>query len=272
VCSDGGLDSRLAGLDRSFGAYFDAQAAEALMRSGRHAEAAAVLDQRFVLELDAFNAGRVRFVLIAALLAARRGDADVARSHLDEAVRLPVDEYHQLFVDAHAAEVHLALGDWSRAAIAAERGWEATDGSMPLWALRFAWLSVCAAVQQALDDRAAALADHGPEHLTMLVGVGEDVPAEAEHAILDRAAAGECLALTRPERGAQVLEAAGQQIVLVVEVRVEGGAADVGAVDDLLHGQRLEPLLPDERHQRSTQELFGPFDPPITRCRHVASL
>ena len=154
VAADGGSDARLAGLDRSFGAYFDALTVEGLVHLGRWDEARAVLDKRQAIGIDTFNAGRIRLLLAAALLAARQGDADTARAHLADSQSRVVDAYHQVFVDARAAEVHLALRGWHDAAVAAERGWERANGTSAMWGACFGALSVHAAVEGALDDRA----------------------------------------------------------------------------------------------------------------------
>jgi DNA-binding CsgD family transcriptional regulator len=154
VAIDGGSDARLAGLDRSFGAYFDSEAVEGLMRLGRWAEADAVLAHRYAAGMDAFHPGRARVVVTAGVLAARRGDAAAALEHLGEASSRPVDRYHEPLIDAGAAEMHLALGRWTDAASVAERGWRASAGTRPRWAVRFAMLSAWATVERALDDAA----------------------------------------------------------------------------------------------------------------------
>jgi DNA-binding NarL/FixJ family response regulator len=61
---------------------------------------------------------------------------------------------HQALLDVATAEAHLALGAWTEAAAAAERGWSSTPVTTLLWSARFAMLSVGAAVEQALDARA----------------------------------------------------------------------------------------------------------------------
>ena len=43
---------------------------------------------------------------------------------------------------------------------------------------------------------------------------------------------------------AELIEAAGKQLVLVLEVRIERRPADVRAIDDVLHRQRLVPPSP----------------------------
>ena len=86
------------------------------------------------------------------MLAARRGETDRAIRLLTEAETQPVDGWHQSVRDAAVADVHLALGNWDEAALAAERGWESTSTTSVLWAARFAMSSVVASVEQALDS------------------------------------------------------------------------------------------------------------------------
>lgn len=50
-----------------------------------------------------------------------------------------------------------------------------------------------------------------------------------------------CEQLGAEDEYAQILEPADEEIVLAVEMRVGRGAADVGAIDDLLHGECPEP-------------------------------
>jgi DNA-binding NarL/FixJ family response regulator len=152
VTLDGVADFQLAGLDVGFGGYLDALAAEALIRLGQWADADVVLARRDAVE--AFNAAHFRLCRTRALGAARRGHNDAARGFLAEAVSRPVDPFHQLFLDAVSAEVHLIARDWQQAALAAEHGWEASVDAGRLWSARFAMFSVCAAVEQTLDDQA----------------------------------------------------------------------------------------------------------------------
>src|SRR5262249_10162616 len=68
------------------------------------------------------------------------------------------------------------------------------------------------------------------------------------------------------------LDASGQQVLLALEVGIEGRAADVRAVDDVLHGQRLEAFLPDERdHRRSQHESGSVHSPVVPGLRHGVS-
>jgi DNA-binding CsgD family transcriptional regulator len=152
VTLDGVADFQLAGLDVGFGGYLDALAAEALIRLGQWADADVVLARRD--RVEAFNAAHFRLCRTRALGAARRGHIDAARSFLADAFTRQVDPFHQLFLDAASAEVHLIAGDWQQAALAAERGWEASVDVGRLWSARFAMFSICAAVEQTLDDQA----------------------------------------------------------------------------------------------------------------------
>ena len=152
VTLDGVADCQLTGLDAGFGGYLDALAAEALIRLGRWADADVVLARRDGAE--AFNPAHLRLCRSRALGAARRGHIDAARSFLAEAFTRPVDSFHQLFLDAVSAEVHLIAGDWQQAALAAERGWKASVDVGRLWSARFAMFSICAAVEQTLDNQA----------------------------------------------------------------------------------------------------------------------
>ena len=75
---DAAAEARLTGLDRSFGGYLDALAAEGLLRLGRWSEAATVL--RSTEGAEAFPLGEIRLALAGAMLASRRGEGDRARA------------------------------------------------------------------------------------------------------------------------------------------------------------------------------------------------
>jgi DNA-binding CsgD family transcriptional regulator len=152
VALDTVADAQLTGLDRSFGGYLDALAAEGLTRLGRWSQAETVLARH--PGVDQLPVGAIRLGRAGAMLAARQGENDRARAFLAIAEAQPLDPWHQAVLDSGAADVHLVLGDWDRAAAAAERGWQSTHPHAPLWSARFAMLSVGAAVEQALDARA----------------------------------------------------------------------------------------------------------------------
>ena len=152
VALDAVVDAQLAGLDRNFGGYLDALAAEGLIRLGRWAEAETVLARH--VGIDPLPVGAIRLARSASMLAARRGYADQARSLLAGAEAQPVDPFHRALVDSATADVYLALGDWTQAAAAAESGWASSRAISSLWMGRFAMLSVIAAVEEALDAQA----------------------------------------------------------------------------------------------------------------------
>ena len=147
---DAGAEARLTGLDRSFGGYLDALAAEGLIRLGRWSEADTILEQSQGTE--AFPLGELRLALAGALLASRRGDRDDAHARLAEAEARPVDPLHRWFLDRAAAESHLALGEWAEATAIAERA--LTRDATALWQARFVMYGTVADVELALDARA----------------------------------------------------------------------------------------------------------------------
>ncbi|MEP7201620.1 MAG: AAA family ATPase [Ilumatobacteraceae bacterium] len=147
---DAVADGHLTGLDQGFGCYFDSLAAEALVRLGRWPEAAANI-ARHPADTT-LPVGLLRLARAQAMLAARLGETDRALNRLAEACALPIDGWHQFVLDATTADVHLALGNWDKAARAAERGWESAGTTAVLWAARFAMFSVAATVERTLDQ------------------------------------------------------------------------------------------------------------------------
>ena len=146
-------EGHMEGLDHSFGGYLDAEAAEGLTRLGRWSEAETTLARH--MAYDTLPVGVLRVARAAAMLAARRGDAEQATKLLADAIAQPTDGFHQTFLDTAVADVHLALGNWADAAAAAEHGWETRPRTTTLWSARFAMLSAAAAVEQALDALAS---------------------------------------------------------------------------------------------------------------------
>src|SRR6266513_3285495 len=71
----------------------------------------------------------------------------------------------------------------------------------------------------------------------------------------------------------QVLEPAGQQGLLIGEVRIEGRPSDVGAIDDVLNRRRVVPLLDHHRKERILQQLTRALHPSVQlfRLGHCAS-
>lgn len=152
VAFDSIADGQRAGVGVGLGG---ALAAEGLTRLGKWHEAEAVLAQHVAPAPLLAGALRARIARAGAVLAARRGDSTRARTLLADALSHPVDGSHQLFLDMAAADIHLALGDYSDAAAAAERGWASTPVDVLLWSARLTMLSIAATVEQSLDARAA---------------------------------------------------------------------------------------------------------------------
>ena len=154
---DAVAEGQLTGLDRGFGCYFDSLAAEALIRLGRWSEVAGVLARQPLA--DTLPVGLLRLARAKAMLAARRGETELALAQLAPAEALPIDGWHQTVRDASTADVHLALGNWDDAANAAEQGWAATGTTSALWAARFAMFGAVAEVER--DSRPASPARAG---------------------------------------------------------------------------------------------------------------
>ena len=157
---DAVADGHVSGIDASFGAYLDALAADGLTRVGRWADADAQLE-RHTDEL-ALPIGRLRVERATAVLAARRGDSELAARSLAGMRSVPVDGWHRALVDVASLEVLLGTGTWADAAVAADEAWAAGVPAV-LWAARVAGLGAHAAMEHALDLRAADPgADVGP--------------------------------------------------------------------------------------------------------------
>ena len=145
-------DARRTGLDKSFGGYLDALAAEGLLRLGRWSEAEAVLARSGGAEN--LPVGMIRLARSGALLAARRGDRDRAMTLLAQAEAQPVDAFHRSFLDEAAADVHLIFGEWGEAASTLGRSRSHGPGHVALWQARFVMYHVIARVELVLDATA----------------------------------------------------------------------------------------------------------------------
>ncbi len=153
IALDAVAEGHRAGMDRSLGALTDTVAAEGLIRLGRWNEAEALLARHS--DYDTIPLGALRVAKAGAIVAARRGDRDRARQLIADASALPSDGMHSSVLDMGVADVHLALGEWDQAAVAAERGWSTNLAPVLLWSARFTMLSIEAAVEQSLDAIAA---------------------------------------------------------------------------------------------------------------------
>ena len=147
---DAAADARLTGLDRSFGGYVDALASEGLLRLGRWGDADRVLNASEGAE--AFPLGEARLAMVGAMLASRRGERDRAMELLEQAKKLPVDHFHQWFLDRTTAETHLALSQWAEASAVADQ--VLTSATPALWSARFVMYGTVADVELALDAKA----------------------------------------------------------------------------------------------------------------------
>ena len=107
----------------------------------------------------------------------------------------------------------------------------------------------------------------------MFVGMHEQLVAEREQLLLGRELLADRLPLAFFERSAQPFDSARKKIFLALEVCVERRSTHVRAIDDVLHRQRLESFLLNERHQRRSKELLRTLNAPID-CflGHVPSL
>lgn len=156
IALDGTAEAQRAGLAASHAAYLAGAAAESLVRLGRWQQADAVLRSAAGLELIPIASSRILTARV--LLAARRGDADSARELIGALLAAPVGAYHKALALATCAESQLALGNWADALWAAET--LAAMNSSPVPRAKLIMLTVTAAVEMALEDRAEGKAAH----------------------------------------------------------------------------------------------------------------
>jgi DNA-binding CsgD family transcriptional regulator/tetratricopeptide (TPR) repeat protein len=156
---DATAEGHITGVDASFGAYVDALAADGLTRVGRWAEADRLLARH--TDETALPIGRLRVARTRALLAARRGDAELVGAARRDMRSVPVDGWHRALVSVAEIEIALATGEWADAVAAAEHAWEGRPHAV-LWAARIAGLGAHAVAEHVLDVRAGvAHADVG---------------------------------------------------------------------------------------------------------------
>ncbi len=65
------------------------------------------------------------------------------------------------------------------------------------------------------------------------------------------------------QRSQDVVDTALEEIVLVAKMRVERRAANVGAIENLLHDDRRIRLFPGKTDQRCVQRRFRPLHAPV---------
>src|SRR6266550_2966696 len=104
---------------------------------------------------------------------------------------------------------------------------------------------------------------HGAVDLPVAVRMIEHCAAEIDDAL--RRCRRRCIAL--PLRGRQrrpqVLRSPHQQLIFVLEVRVERRSPDVRAVEDLLYCDAVVRSFNNERHERLVQRLARALNPPV---------
>ena len=184
---DAAADAHLTGLDKSFGGYLDALAAEGLMRLGRWSEAEGVLGRSEGAET--LPVGMIRLARSGAMLAARRGDRDRAVTLLTQVEARPVDPFHRSFLDEAAADVHLVLGEWGDAASIAERALSHDPSRLSVWQARFVLFHVIAHVELVLDARARRQPVDGEATMARLRGelAAAHLAASAQSGVVESA-------------------------------------------------------------------------------------
>ena len=118
-------------------------------------------------------------------------------------------------------------------------------------------------VEQLLDERSAGFSDHGAENGTVSGNMLDGLAAESEQALVGTGVLRERLALLLAQGRSKVVESAEQEILFVVEVRVKSSAAYIGAIEDVLHRERLEAFFLDQIKHGLVEELEGALDPAI---------
>jgi len=146
---DAAAEGQRTGTERSFGAFLDGIAAEALIRSGLWPSARVVLDRRVPDRRVPIGANR--FAAAGVLLAGRRGDPAAVEACLANAAEEGADPFQQLMLQHAVCDAAVACGRWDEAVDVARRAGSTELGRLPLWQARFAALAVPAVVEQALD-------------------------------------------------------------------------------------------------------------------------
>ena len=152
VTLDGAADAQRAGFESSFGAFLTGAAANALLRVGRWDEADVVLAG--MAGVDPVPVGVVQLSTAAAVLAARRGDYELAEEHVARLSDNPADPWHTVEVNLATASVRLAQRRWADARRVAADALEPVPGTGTRLVPHLTSVYVLAAVEETLDARA----------------------------------------------------------------------------------------------------------------------
>src|SRR6516165_2197623 len=102
----------------------------------------------------------------------------------------------------------------------------------------------------------------------MLMNMSNDFVTEAKHPLIDIGSSGDCFPLALLQRSSQLIEPTEQKIFLVVEICIKCRPADVSAIDDVLHRERFESVLPDQGEKCFTQKLLSALYASIFSLSH----
>jgi DNA-binding NarL/FixJ family response regulator len=152
VALDGATVSQRAGFEASFGTFHAGVAARCLVRLGRWAEADLVLGSASSLESTPI--GAIQLDAAAALLAARRGQSELAADQAERLRRHPSDAFSRAIIHAALIEVHLAAKQWDLAVDIARRALSPEPGTAQRLVARCTAGLVIGTVERALDQLA----------------------------------------------------------------------------------------------------------------------
>ena len=149
VALDGGALAQRAGFETSFGAFLAGSAAHALLRLARWEEAEVVISD--LAGIDPVPVGAAKLYTAAAILAARRGDAEAAEALIARLAAKPADAWHAVEVAIATAAVHLSQGRWADAMAVTAEALDPPAGLDVRLRPELTSLYVVAAVEEALD-------------------------------------------------------------------------------------------------------------------------
>jgi DNA-binding CsgD family transcriptional regulator/tetratricopeptide (TPR) repeat protein len=152
VALDGATVSQRAGFEASFGTFHAGVAARCLVRLGRWAEADLLLGSASSLESTPI--GAIQLDAAATLLAARRGQPELAAEHAERLRRHPSDRFSRAIIDAALIDVHLAAKQWDLAVDIARRALSPEPGTTQRLVARCTAGLVIGTVERTLDQLA----------------------------------------------------------------------------------------------------------------------